>query len=751
MKLRSSILLCAAVLAACSKSPQQKEAKFLDTGRRHLVTRDFQSAIIDFRNASQIMPTDGEPHYQLGVAQLGLGNPQIAANEFRRALQLDSKHVGAQLKLAELMSVNRNPDVVREGEKRAQAILEVEPGNPDALQALAIAELRLGEDPSEAIAHLEEALEKVPGHLDSAMTLAIEKLHANDVAGAEKVLLKSSAAAPKSPEHAVVLARFYILLDKPQEADRQFRRALDLDPANGPALVGLGNLLYRTGKRDEAGQLYERAARLPGAQYRPLHAMFLLETGKNDAALAEFDRIHKANRDDREARGHLIAAYIKLHRVSDAKNVLNEAIKQNPQDAEAKLQRGDLLLASGEYQQAEGDLTEALRFKTDWPAAHLALAKLHQARGENEQQIQELTEALRLAPGMITARVELAHVLTYKNSPRAAIQVLGQAPEKDRQNLRLTAERNNALYALGDYAGLRAGLDESLKISRDPVLLLQDGLLRLKLKDYKGSRASLNEALEKQPREWKAVEALALSYLAEKNIPEATRIVKERTARAPDSASGQELLGSWLARTGDATGARAAFQAERALPNGESAADLSLATLDYGEGKFDSARNTLTQLVKREPHNVQAILQMAQIEDKTGRPMEAIAYYEKAIQENSNNPPALNNLAYLLADTGKDPDRALALAQQAKELLPNSPTVDDTIGWAYYKKGFFNPALDHLKRANSNSPQRLCHLAMTYYQLGDHHQAYTILQSVMKSNASLPEAKEAMALLGNSQ
>jgi Tfp pilus assembly protein PilF len=751
MKKRVSAVLFAVFLAACSKTPEQKEAKFLEAGRKHLLSHDFDSAILDFKNASQAMPKDAEPHYQIGLAELDAGKAQAAADEFRRASQLNPKHVGVQLKLAEMMAANRNPDVIREGEKRAQAILAIEPGNPDALQALAAAELRLGEDPSEAVAHLEEALEKVPAHLGSATDLAMVKMRAHDMAGAEKVLLKSVADAPKSREHAIVLARFYLVVHKPQEAEREFRRALDLDPQNGLALASLGGLLYKSGRSQAAERIYERASRLPDLQYRSLHATFLLETGQTDAAIAELTKRYKADRNDRDAREHLISAYLRLHRTSDAENVLTEAIQQNSHDSDARLQRGYLHLASGKNQEAQNDLSEALRFQADSPAAHLAMSKFHQVHGEIEQQIQELNEALRLSPSMLAARLQLAHILTSKHSPNAALQILDQAPEQDKPNPGSLAERTFALYTLEDYAGMRKILDKGLAIARDPNLLLQDGLLRLKLKDYAGSRASLEEVLKQRPQDWNAVEALALGYVAEKKGADATRIVKEYTSRAPGSASGQELLASWLARAGDRQGARAAYQAEKSLSPGDSAADLGLATLDYREGKFDSARSTLAEVLKREPHNIKALLELAQLEDRTGHPLEAIASYEKVLQENPNNPPVLNNLAFLLADTGKDPERALALAQQAKELLPSSPTVDDTIGWAYYKKGLFRPALEYLQKPGLNSPQHMCHLAMTYFQLGEHQQANTILLAAMKVDPSLPEAKEAMVLLGRAR
>src|SRR4029077_20877695 len=63
-------------LASCARSPQKKEAVFLETGRKHLQAKDFERASIDFRNALQVAPKDAEPHYQLGLAYLGAGDLQ---------------------------------------------------------------------------------------------------------------------------------------------------------------------------------------------------------------------------------------------------------------------------------------------------------------------------------------------------------------------------------------------------------------------------------------------------------------------------------------------------------------------------------------------------------------------------------------------------------------------------------------------------------------------------------------------------
>jgi Tfp pilus assembly protein PilF len=580
----------------------------------------------------------------------------------------------------------------------------------------------------------------------------VVKLRANDAAGAEQVLLKSAAEAPHSPEHALALGRFYQLVRKPGEAEKQFRRALELDPKYGPPLAALGSLLYADGKRDEAEQVFQRASALPDKQYRPLHAIFLLQIGKSEDAIRELEQQYKAYLQDRGARTRLISAYFKLGRNADAEKVLTDALKRNPKDTDALMQRSVLSLAAGKLQEAQSDLTEVLRTRPDSPQAHFLLARVHRARGVSQSQIQELTETLRLNPKLLEARLELAHAFTLSKSPKSALDGLDQAPQQDRSSVAFIAERNIALDGLGDHAQLRKGIDQGLAIVRDPRLLMQDGLLKLKQKDYRGGRASFEEMLKRQPQAWLAVEALATSYLAENKKAEASAVVRQYTSAAPNSVSGQQFLGSWLLRTGDIPGARAAFQEAKRIEPKSDAADLSLAQIAVQEGKLDTARDLLNGIVNRGPRNVLALSFLGQVENKAGHSEAAINDYNRAIQEDPNNVPSLNNLAYLLADTKTDPDRALALAQKVKELDPKSATIDDTIGWAYYNKGLFRSALDYLAKAgNGGTPRRKCHLAMAYIKLGDRQQAATLIQAALKEEPSSPEAQRALQLLAQAR
>ncbi len=61
---------------------------------------------------------------------------------------------------------------------------------------------------------------------------------------------------------------------------------------------------------------------------------------------------------------------------------------------------------------------------------------------------------------------------------------------------------------------------------------------------------------------------------------------------------------------------------------------------------------------------------------------------QQALQADSNQDTAANNLAYLLADEGQDLDKALGLAPEGvRKRHSENPDIADTLGWVYYKLG----------------------------------------------------------------
>ena len=68
--------------------------------------------------------------------------------------------------------------------------------------------------------------------------------------------------------------------------------------------------------------------------------------------------------------------------------------------------------------------------------------------------------------------------------------------------------------------------------------------------------------------------------------------------------------------------------------------------------------------------------------------------------------PAANNLAWLYSEHGGDKEKALELAQRAKEAAPDDPHISDTLGWILYKRGVYQRAVGLLKESAAKLPDQ---------------------------------------------
>jgi tetratricopeptide (TPR) repeat protein len=734
-------------LAGCARSPQAKEANFLKAGKQQLEKKDYSRATLQFRNAIQVMPKDAEPYFQLGLAYLGMKDLRAAIACFRRTTELNPKHDGARLKLAELMAASSNKEVVEEAAKRAEEVLATQPDSTEALNTLAFAELRLGR-PQDAEKHLREALEKAPADLQSSISLARLRLAGKDAKGAESVLKRAVDANPKAASPLITLAEFYIASGRDAEAEQRLYSALKIDPENGSALLSLGGMQSRAGQNERAEQTYKQVSRRPEKQYKPIYALYLFQAGKRDAAIAEFEKLAKTDPADRDARTRLVSAYLAAQRVSDADKILTAALKKNEKDVDALLARSKIYLANGRQKEAQGDLHQVIRLRPGSAEGHYLLSRAYQADGDAQNRRQELDESLRCDARYLAARLELSAMLIAIRAPKAALTVLDEAPPDQKKAPALSVLRNWVFIALDDRPAARQGVDQLLAVSRSSDVLLQDATLKFDQKDFSSARSSLEELLDSGPDNIAALDLLVRTFAAQNKMAGATQKVREYVAKKPTSAPLQHFLGQLLRSLGRPEDARKAFEAAKANDASFVAADLSMAELDVAEGKTDPARKRLSDLLTTHPKEPAARLVLAGVEVKAGNPSAAIDHYRKAVAQDPRNLPALNNLAYLLADYSNQPDEAMKYAQQAKELAPDNASVDDTLGWIYYLKGLYTTAVKLLENSTAReaTARHRYHLGMAYVRAGDSKRGRQVLEAALKMDPNLPEAQKALAV-----
>ncbi len=104
----------------------------------------------------------------------------------------------------------------------------------------------------------------------------------------------------------------------------------------------------------------------------------------------------------------------------------------------------------------------------------------------------------------------------------------------------------------------------------------------------------------------------------------------------------------------------------------------------------------------------------------------AEADLEKALSLDGSQSLVLNYLGYSWVDQGKNLERAMGLIRKAVKLKPDDGYFVDSLGWAYYRLGDFDKAVEHLERAvelRPDDPVINDHLGDAYWHVGRREEA----------------------------
>jgi tetratricopeptide (TPR) repeat protein len=726
--------------AGCRRSPQAQAALHMAAGAKRAEAGDYVRAILEFRNAAKQTPRDAQPYYRLALCYLELDDPAGTIVSLQRALQLKPDFVEAQLKMTELLVATRRPEALKLAVSKLDEILARHPNHPAALRMRAQAEIALGrlDDAERTLAALGDGGRRG----DAGRLLAMILFGRKDFAGAERLLKEEAGREPDSPQAAIALGRLYRILARRADAETQFRKVLRTHDSDPQALLELASLSIEAGRPAEARGYFEKIGTLPQPRYKLAWVRYLAQSGETVAAMKQLEKLYREFPRDRTVRTSLVRSYIAQNRSADARGILNHALEANRLDVDALGQRAELHLRDGRLREAHEDLMNLLHNRPESGEAHFLLSQVYRERGLPALEKEELHEAVRLDRSLLPARIALAQILLRSKGARAALELLDASPEQQKNAMPAVVERNWALLALGERDAARESVERALRVAGNADLFLQDGLLKLAAGQPAAARARLEPALSRWPDDVRILDTIAATYRIEKHAPKALECVRAHAAAHPRSTAVQAYLGHVLASSGDAAGARAAFQSVVAAGGKwKLAATLELARLDAREGNTAGARDLLAGILGADADNSAARRMLAMVEQSAGRDDQAITHYQRLVAADDHDPVVLNNLAWLLSEHSHQPDLALKYAQRARELAPESaPAIDDTLGRIYYQKGLYRSAIEHLENGLKKEPnaQRAYHLALAYRKAGQEARAQRTYQTALKLNPSLP-------------
>jgi tetratricopeptide (TPR) repeat protein len=132
----------------------------------------------------------------------------------------------------------------------------------------------------------------------------------------------------------------------------------------------------------------------------------------------------------------------------------------------------------------------------------------------------------------------------------------------------------------------------------------------------------------------------------------------------------------------------------------------------------------------------------------TGR---ALELYDRAFTLGSDLLFVKNDLAFLLASSGGDLDRALSLAQMAAKAPGENVSTVDTLGYVYLKLGKPDAAVWQFRQAVAESetpiPDYYYHLGLALVELEKTDQARAAIEEALALNPDFPDAPSARRLL----
>ncbi|MDZ7379307.1 MAG: tetratricopeptide repeat protein, partial [candidate division KSB1 bacterium] len=264
------------------------------------------------------------------------------------------------------------------------------------------------------------------------------------------------------------------------------------------------------------------------------------------------------------------------------------------------------------------------------------------------------------------------------------------------------------------------------------------------------AQAAFEQAFALEPDLVDALAQVAALFVARGQVDKALERVHHALQTSPHHPRLYNLLASLLQVQGKNAEAEEAFKKALALDNTLFETYFGLARLYTRTKAYDQAIAQYEGIIKAQPGLLAPYALVGMIYDLQSHVQKANEYYQKALKIDPKFAVAANNLAWNYTEHGGNLDEALALARSAREQMPDSPQVADTLGWIYYKKQEYPKAISLLKESvarRTNDPVIRYHLGMAYYKNGDTGLAKVELQQALHLRPDFPGAQEARAIL----
>ncbi|MGA2882848.1 MAG: tetratricopeptide repeat protein [Bryobacteraceae bacterium] len=720
---------------------------YLEKGNAMFAQGHFAEANLNYRKALQKDPNFGEAYYRAGLAELKDNKVAQALQDLQRAVRLMPDNQAAKTDLTNLLlgayiGDSQHPKFLYD--LLVQFSGEWLKRDPNSLQGLRIKGYlaMLERRPEEAVAELRRAHQLYPSDEKITDGLMDAFFRAKQPAEAEKVGLDFIGRDPKATDIYDALFRIDVAENRVQDAEDILTRKVNANPKENSYILQLAAFYAGAHRKPEMDRTLQRLLSNPGGSptVRLEAGDFYTSIGDLADALVQYRAGSSSNKNDSLVYQNRIARVLLLqNNRQEGLKVLNQTLTQHPDDAEARALRAALLVGEpGAGKPGEG--IQDLRTLLEKNPNDLFL-KFVLARGLAESQNfpearARLLEIVKLRPQFLEAHLLLADIAFRQQDMLETIQQSEAALEVDPENLRARMLRGSALLQQGNLDQAEAVLKSlSRQVPGSVDVLLKLAYVSLGRRNYAEAEAAFNKILEAHPTEWRALAGLVDNDLAQNRPERASSRLEAELTRSKGSAAVRYLMATTALRSGKYNVAIENFrELANQTPNSIDP-QIQLANVYQLKGDIHNAIVTLQNAAVLQPKDPRPGVLLPFLLESENRAQEAKQVARRALAARPKDAVAMNNLAYLLAETGDSLDEAVKLARDAVSQAPTNPVFLDTLGFVYLKRDQNDDALDifgRLIRRYPNDPACAYHTGMAWYQKGDRARAKTLLSHALE-------------------
>lgn len=730
-----------------------------------------------------------QPGYWLSLGGLNMAGGDFAAAEqaFAAALertdpkQADEQRMRAMAAMAEAQLRQMK---TQEASASTAELLKLAPRSPAAKQLRARAVAAAG-NLQEARTLLEEVVSAVPDDQESRLLLGIVTLQQGHVGQAEMHFANVVARQPGNVRAQRLLAETRSQSQSPQKSLDSLKASLDPNKADPSLLAMAGRLSLASGDRRQALAYFEQASAksggaepadvqleiasgyimagdfdraiallesLPeggvtGFQREYLLLTALLRKGDKERAVAEAEALTERSGDDPQVRNLVAAVYAAVGQKDAGREQFDAALRLKPDDPQTLINLARLDLAEGRTADAEKNFRKVLEGDAKNLLATLGLAVASGARGDAAEAEKWLQKATADHPESIEAQLALAQLYLGTAAFDKAQGVLDGAMKAAPDNAALVNASGLAQLGRQDVPAAIASFRKATALApKAHGYALNLARAHMLNRDLDGALDVLNGVLKAEPGYRPALALAASACLAAGQVEKATGYTERLRQAAPDSPATFRLEGDL---------AMAQKRYRDALEHYREAAakgtDRALVMATYRAGLLAGVaepEKPVEDWVAANPADGDAIAVLGEALQRKGDDDAAIALYERSLERAPGNPVILNNLAVLYG--GRDPRKALDLAERAHTAAPNVPAIQDTYGWILFQSGQTTRAVELLRQASKGLPDNAevqYHLAAALAKAGEQAEALELLKRAVAGELPADQKADARKLL----